>query len=72
MRVYDDYANKLYCLMDRETGEYITDDFNLTDECKNAIGWQTKKECDKVRKSLDEPKRFMIVVKHISIVITIA
>lgn len=70
MTIYENYGNKLYCLMDKETGEYITDDFDVTNECKYAIGWKTKKEANKVRKTLDEPRNFKIVVKHISIIIT--
>lgn len=63
------YKNKIYCLMNKEL-EFIDEDFNITEDIREAIGWQTIEEAQKERAELDEPEEFKIVEKTVKFEIT--
>lgn len=63
------YNNRLYCPRNIETGEYIDERYNLTDDISEAIGWRTPEDCKKDIATLDEPEMWEVVEKIINMVI---
>lgn len=59
-----EYKSKLYCLMNSDM-KFIDEDFNLTDDIREAIGWRSEEEAEKERLELDEPEEFKIVIKWV-------
>ena len=45
--------------------EFINEDFDLTDDIREAIGWRSQEEAEKERLELDEPEEFKIVIKWV-------
>ena len=45
--------------------EFIDEDFNITDDIRDAIGWKSEEEAEKERQELDEPEEFKIVIKSV-------
>ena len=45
--------------------EFINEDFDLTDDIREAIGWRSEEEAEKERLELDEPEEFKIVIKSV-------
>lgn len=53
-----------YCYMNKNF-KFIDEYFNITDELKEAIGYETLEEAIESRKELDEPDEWKIVRKKI-------
>lgn len=63
------YNSVLYCPRNIETGEYIDERYNPTDDISEAIGWRTPEDCKKDIANLDEPDMWEVVEKIITMVI---
>lgn len=63
------YDNRLYCPRNKDTGEYIDERYNPTDDISEAIGWRTPEDCKKDIATLDEPEMWKVVEKIITMVI---
>lgn len=53
----------IYCPRNKENGEYVDLDYNLTDDIAEAIGWKTPELCKKDIATFDEPDEWEVVEK---------
>lgn len=61
------YKNTLYCPKHIETGEYIDEDGNRTDDIVEAIGCKSVEDCNEYISQLDEPEDWIIEIKKVHI-----
>ena len=66
MRVIEVKSNVLHVFRNKETGEYVDEDFNPTEDIYEAIGYSKYEDAVKALEDFDEPDEWYIVLKVIT------
>lgn len=66
MRAIEVKSNVLHAFRNKETGEYVDEDFNPTEDIYEAIGYSKYEDAVKALEDFDEPDEWYIVLKVIT------
>ena len=66
MRVIEVKSSVLHVFRNKETGEYVDEDFNPTEDIYEAIGYSKYEDAVKALDDFDEPDEWYIVLKVIT------
>ena len=63
INVLNEKQSILYCPRNKNTGEYVTERYEPTEDIFEAIGWRTPELCKKDIASFDEPDEWEVAKK---------
>ena len=69
IRVLNNESSMLYVFRNKETGEYVDENYDPTDDISEAIGYKDYNRAVEALKDFDEPDSWYIVYKLIDITI---